>query len=527
MRTLRLCFILFFLPLLGAAKNIIGGEIYYNDMGGGNYVVTLRVYRDCTGSPVAFDNPATITVYDNFGHFIKNIKIPFSTSSNVPSSISSPCFTPPPNICVDVAIYTASVNLPPINGGYNLVYQRCCRNSTTLNVVNSGNQGYTFTEHIPGSDVVSSNSSPRYITNPPIFTCAGVDVNFNNPAFDPDGDSLVYGFCSPLNGLTACCPQVAYIASTGACSNPPASGMCDSITSAPPFTPLSYSSPYSGIYPVSSNPAMQIDPQTGHIYGTPNITGQWVVGVCVSEYRHGVLLGTHMRDFQFNVVTCQNLIISAIQSQMQRCNGLTIQFTNLSSGATHYMWNFGDGTTLSDTSVLKNPSYTYPDTGKYTVTLIVYGATPGCNDTSRQVFYAFAPLNPNFTPPAGQCIVGNSFNFMAAGQFPSYSAFTWNFTAFATPSGSTQQNPGGISWNQYGNFPVSLTVSEKGCIKTYTDTVHIYPGTQAHFSFSNPIGCQPLSVPFTNQSIYGTGQHFLWNFGDGDTSSLKNPTHIY
>ncbi len=527
MRTLRLGLILFFLPLIGSAKYIVGGEIYYDDLGGGNYKVTLKIYRDCfNGASTPFDNPATITVYDNLGNFIKNIRIPFTSSAPVPSSINSPCFTPPPNICVDFATYTATVNLPAIVGGYNLIYQRCCRNNT-LNINNPGNVGSTYTEHIPGSDVVVTNSSPRFNTYPPIFICAGVDIDFNNMAVDPDGDSLVYDLCNPFVGLNACCPQLLYTAPTPGCSNPPASGMCDSIAKPPPYASLLYNSPYSGVYPISSNPAIQINPQNGHIGGTPNITGQWVVGVCVKEYRNGVLLSTHMRDFQFNVVTCQNLIFSAIQQQTQKCGGLTIQFNNLSSGAAHYLWNFGDGTTLSDTSNVKNPSYTYPDTGKYTVTLIVYGSTPGCNDTSTQVFDVFPPLNPSFVPPAGQCIVGNSFNFTAGGQFSTYSTFLWNFTGFATPTTSVLQNPNGISYNQYGNFPVAITVTTKTCTKTFIDTIRVYPNTQALFNVNNAIGCQPLSVPFTNQSIYGTGVHFLWNFGDGTNSTQQNPIHAY
>jgi gliding motility-associated-like protein len=528
MRALRLCLILLFLPFLVEANFIVGGEICYDDLGGGNYSVTLKLYRDCvSGTGVPFDNPAIITVYDKLGNFVKNIRIPFTSSTIVPSSINSPCFVQPPSICVDFATYTAVVNLPPIIGGYDLVHQRCCRNNSSLNINTPGSIGSTYATHIPGSDVVGTNSCPRFNEYPPTFICAGVDVDFDNLAMDPDGDSLVYDLCSPFAGLSSCCPQMQYTTPVAGCSNPPASGMCDSVASPPPFTSMAYSSPYSGAYPISSNPAIQIDPQTGHLSGTPNITGQWVVSVCVREYRHGVLLGIHSRDFQFNVVTCQNLIISAIQQQTQKCGGLTIQFGNLSSGATHYLWNFGDGTTLSDTSNLKNPSYTYPDTGKYTVTLIVYGATPGCNDTSTQVFDVFPALAPNFVPPPGQCIVGNSFNFTAGGQFPTYATFNWNLTAFATPSSSTQQNPSGVTFNQYGNFPVILTVSEKNCIKSFTDTVHVYPNTLAQFTVANTIGCQPLTVQFNNQSVYGTGVHFLWNFGDGDTSSQKNPTHVY
>ncbi|MGZ3861563.1 MAG: PKD domain-containing protein [Bacteroidia bacterium] len=528
MRLLRLVLILLIFPLTGEARHIMGGEIYYDDLGGGNYQITLKLYRDCINSAgVPFDNPAVISVFDNSGNFIKNIKIPFTSSSILPSSINSPCFVQPPNICVDYTTYSATVNLPPIVGGYNLVHQRCCRNNSILNLTNPGTAGATYSEHIPGSEVVATNSSPRFTTYPPNFTCAGVDINLNNIATDPDGDSLVYSLCNPYNGLDACCPLVQYTASVSGCTSPPPGGMCDSIASPPPFSALVFNSPYSGGYPISSNPAVQINSQTGHLTGTPNITGQWVVTICVAEYRNGVLLGTHSRDFQFNVVTCQNLIISNIQPQVQSCTGLTINFNNLSTGATHYLWNFGDGTTMNDTSTLKNPSYTYPDSGKYTVTLIVYGATPGCNDTSTQVFSVYPALNPGFTPPAGQCIVGNSFNFTAGGQFASYSTFSWNFTNFASPTGSTAQNPNGITFNQYGNFPVTLTIKEKNCIKSFTDTVHVYPNTVSQFTMTNTNGCQPLSVSFINQSMYGIGEHYLWNFGDGDTSSAKNPVHVY
>lgn len=528
MRSIRLWLILLMLPCLGMAKHLVGGEIYYDDLGGGSYKVTLKLYRDCiNGSSVPFDDPATISVYDASGHFIRNIHIAFSGSQTVPSSITSPCFTPPANICVDYATYTATVNLPPITGGYNLVYQRCCRNNAVLNINSSGNVGSTYLAHIPGSDVAGTNSCPRFNSYPPIFVCAGVDINFDNIAVDPDGDSLVYDLCAPLQGADGCCQQVLYAAPASGCTSPPPSGFCDSVATPGPYSPLLYNSPYSGPYPISSNPAIQINSANGHMQGTPNITGQWVVGVCVREYRKGVLLSTHMRDFQFNVVTCQNLIISAIQQQTQKCGGLTIQFNNLSSGAVKYLWNFGDGTTLSDTSNLKNPTYTYPDTGKYTVTLIVYGATPGCNDTSTQVFDVFPALNPSFVPPPGQCIVGNSFSFTAGGQFSTYSTFDWNFTSFATPASSTQQNPSGISFTQYGNFPVSLTVTTRTCKKTYIDTVHVFPNTQAMFNLNNTIGCQPLTVPFTDHSLYGMGQSFLWNFGDGTTSTLENPTHTY
>jgi gliding motility-associated-like protein len=139
----------------------------------------------------------------------------------------------------------------------------------------------------------------------------------------------------------------------------------------------------------------------------------------------------------------------------------------------------------------------------------------------------YPTLNPSFVPPAAQCIVGNSYNFSAAGQYASYSTFSWNFSSWATPATSTQQNPAGVSYNQYGNFPVTLTVKEKSCTKTYTDTVKVYPNTLAHFQADTAKGCQPLTVSFTNTSTYGAGTDFTWYFGNGDTLHALNALYTY
>lgn len=507
----------------------VGGEIFYTDLGGGNYKVTLKLYRDCFGSPTPFDNPAKICVYDANGAFVDSLSIIFSGSSPVPPAISNPCFTPPPGVCVDYALYTGTILLPPKPGGYFLVYQHCCRNAAVLNISSPGSTGSTYMEHIPGPEVVTTNSSPYFGVFPPTFVCDGYNIDYYNTATDPDGDSLVYDFCSPFTGLDPCCPVLSSIppnTNAPGCTNPPP-GPCPAVGHPPPYNFVSYIAPYSGFFPLSSNPSIQIDPHTGHITGTPNITGQWVVGICVKEYRNGTLIGTHLSDFQFNVVNCPNLILSGILPQSQACNGLTVQFTNTSSGGTGYTWNFGDPTTLADTSNIKNPSYTFPDTGKYVVTLINHGPNPTCNDTTTEIFYVYPALNPSFVPPAPQCIVGNSYNFTAGGQYAAYSTFSWNFSSWATPGTSTQQNPTGVSYNQYGSFPVTLTVKEKNCTRSYTDTVKVYPNTFAQFQADTARGCQPLTVSFANTSTYGAGTTFTWYFGNGDSLKAVNASYTY
>jgi len=120
----------------------------------------------------------------------------------------------------------------------------------------------------------------------------------------------------------------------------------------------------------------------GLLTGTPNTIGQFVVGICVKEYRNGVLLSKNKRDFQFNVMDCiLNSVHAELPPEIMQCRDKTINFPNNSTGAINFFWNFGDPTTLSDTSLLVFPTYTYPDTGTYPVTLIV-NKDLSCTDTA-------------------------------------------------------------------------------------------------------------------------------------------------
>ena len=83
----------------------------------------------------------------------------------------------------------------------------------------------------------------------------------------------------------------------------------------PPFTDVSFIGPnYTTFQPLGGNPKVVINANTGLITGTPTIQGQFVVAVCVKEYRNGQLLSVLQRDFQFNVSTCQVAVEAEIQA---------------------------------------------------------------------------------------------------------------------------------------------------------------------------------------------------------------------
>jgi gliding motility-associated-like protein len=507
------------------ASHIVGGEIYYDYLGGNNYRVTLKVYRDCYTGIATLDDPAYVFIFDNAGNFIDSLEMDLPGTTILPPTINNPCFTPPTDVCVEEGVYQRIVNLPPIPGGYNLAYQRCCRNNTILNLISPGDVGSTYMAHIPDPSLALGNSSPRFTNFPPIFLCAGVPLFFDHSATDPDGDSLYYEFCDPYLGLDPCCCRLG--PGSGLCS---LSGSCPSscpvIGSPPPYSFVPWQSPYSALYPMSSMPVMAVHPNTGMMTGTPNMLGQWVIGVCVSEYRNGILLDVNKRDFQFNVTNCPGLPVASVPLQSIFCFGYQCSFTQNSLNAFSFQWNFGDPTTTWDVSTAMSPTWTYPDSGTYTVTLIINAGTT-CADTNTTTFNIQHLLEPEFVPPPGECLYNNSYNFAASGDFEGTGNFTWDFGIHANPSTANNQIVTNVVFDTSGTFPVTLTVTENGCTEQYTANVFVYEKPVANYGLASPVACYLQPVHFIDSSETDSPLSYQWTFGDGAVSTQANPYHTY
>src|SRR3954468_24258171 len=115
----------FFFSYRLSASHIVGGEIYYDYLGGGKYKITLKIYRDCFNGIPPLPNPARVSIFDAAGNTIDTLKIPMSSLNNVPASINNPCIQPPGTVCVEEGVYIDTVLLPPKPGGYDVVYQGC------------------------------------------------------------------------------------------------------------------------------------------------------------------------------------------------------------------------------------------------------------------------------------------------------------------------------------------------------------------------------------------------------------------
>ncbi len=520
------------------AAHIIGGEITYACLGGDKYRFTMKIYRDCAGDGAPFDStpnsnasPGTVTVFHGTQIYsILILQAPVVTS--IDPEISNPCLVMPPGICVEEGVYTFELILPKSDQSYTISYQRCCRNNTISNIVNPGQVGATYTIELTPKAQQVCNSSPTFNNFPPIVICAGEDIDFDFSATDPDGDQLVYEFCAPFKGGGANTDQPEI--PTGVAPNPDLP---------PPYLPVNFiSPPYSPLNPMGGDPQVAIDPVTGLITGVPTVLGQFVVGVCISEYRNGQLLSVVRRDFQFNVAMCDPTVVADIaedstitkvgkQFNVVNVCGATQVVIENESYQQQYIdqayWEFfidGSWQTIEQWDA----TLTLPGLGTYEG-LLVLNPNTDCGDTAYVQVNVFPFLEADFTYAYDTCSAGpvQFTDLSVSGAGPdSIVQWRWDFAQLDT---SSLQHPS-FTFPQPGYHEVQLTVRDvNNCEDSRTHTIPYFPVPKTLIVAPTTFdGCQPAQIFFDNLSTPISEEYDIWwDFGDGGTSMEISPTYVY
>jgi PKD repeat protein len=198
-----------------------------------------------------------------------------------------------------------------------------------------------------------------------------------------------------------------------------------------------------------------------------------------------------------------------------------VTFRDYSTGSTPltYAWEFGDGATSTE----QNPKHTYIRKGLYTVKLTVtnfYGSS-----TETKLNYISIGMAPNagFT---GEPTTGNAPLTVAFTDHSSGYPTSWNWN-FGDGQESVQQNPVHTYWAG-GEYTVTLTASNDygSTIASKPYYVHVMPPLTAKFTADPKSGIAPLVVKFTDMST-GSPESWIWDFGDGSTSTGPNPVHAF
>ena len=214
-------------------------------------------------------------------------------------------------------------------------------------------------------------------------------------------------------------------------------------------------------------------------------------------------------------------IISFGTSSTSGCLPVNATFSNATSSATNFSWNFGDG---SAASTLLSPTHAYTSVGVYSVTLTA--SNTNCTSTSTQsnLITVNAVPHSSFSAPAATCL-GDAVNLsnLSAANGSTISGYSWNFGDGSSLSTST--NPSHI-YSLAGTYNVTLNAISAVCSDDTTITITITQAPIANFSAPTIIGCTPFAVNFTNTTT--NSPSYNWNFGDGSAASTStNPTHNY
>ena len=302
---------------------------------------------------------------------------------------------------------------------------------------------------------VGLNSSAVFQPVQDLRLCTNKPYIIDHSAADPDGDSLSYELCETHLGGDPNDPK-------------------PKIThgSLPVFNQANYIFPFSFSNPMNG---LTINPMTGQLAINTNPQGAYLVTVCCHEWRNGIMINTIRRSYTYRVENCNFSVLPVIacdsntveasssKTCLAHCNDKTITFVNKSFGALAYHWDFGVTALSNDTSSLAAPTFTYPDTGRYKVTLIAYGST--CTDSIIEYVNIYEDeLIADFDFTGGPCI-GDSIQFTSntSSLNDTINYFKWRFINGNTALSSYQQNPL-MRFEVPGTFHVVLSVfNQYGC----------------------------------------------------------------
>ncbi|MBY0479470.1 MAG: PKD domain-containing protein [Chitinophagaceae bacterium] len=230
--------------------------------------------------------------------------------------------------------------------------------------------------------------------------------------------------------------------------------------------------------------------------------------------------------FAFSNLFAQAPVANFSATPQNGCSPLIVNFSDLSTGnPTSWQWDLGNGVT----STSRNPSTIYTSPGTYSVILTVTNAGGSNTLTRTNYITVSAPPVPEFTAnvTSGCFPLRVQFTDLSDPGFGPITSWSWAFGNGAT---STLQNPF-YTYTTSGTFFVSLTVTNSaGCTKTIVKPayINVSQGVVADFNFSTPQNCKPPeTISFTNLSSGPPTLTYQWDFGDGNTSTLQNPTNTY
>jgi PKD repeat protein len=234
-------------------------------------------------------------------------------------------------------------------------------------------------------------------------------------------------------------------------------------------------------------------------------------GVIIIRYNASSMLENGLvADFSRNISS--GLIPFAVQ--------FTDTSTNISTKIDIYNWSFGDGTY----SASQNPTHTYSTAGNMLVNLTITNTTYTISSSKTAYINSFnalpsASFSANKTAWTSPVTIG----FTDTSTGTNITSWLWHF---GDGEVSTAQNPT-HSYSSNGEYNVYMTATNDGGSNTSTTQKIILSSFSASYSGTPLSGLAPLNVAFTESSIGFVVDNYYWDFGDGNTGAIQNPSNVY
>jgi PKD repeat protein len=279
-------------------------------------------------------------------------------------------------------------------------------------------------------------------------------------------------------------------------------------------TNFSYSWTLPGGVPSSANTSSTTSSylNEGAYLATLRVTNQ--TSSCYTEVTKNLNLSSFISDFVLPESICKNSPFFLQDSS--------------STGVNQWIWTASGGT-LSGASG-PNPTLMINQAGTYTVTLISKNTAAGCQDTvTKNIVVNDLPSisyseNLNFGCAPKMVSLSNTSTPTAGINF------TWDFDDGSPLFNGTNPPPHVYTQNNRMYFPKLSAIDQNGCRNFFIgDTIFFFP-PEADFKLNPANGCAPMMVQFTDQSYAPTSETIVswkWNFDDGGTSTLQNPSHLF
>ncbi len=234
----------------------------------------------------------------------------------------------------------------------------------------------------------------------------------------------------------------------------------------------------------------------------------------------------------FNLAGVGGSIQASINGAIRDTSGcvpLTVDFRDTLAQGKRYIWDFNDGSP-KETTTSPSISHTFNTIGLYRVSLVsIDSSTCNVADTALVTIRvrndeAALSFTTEKLPPC-QSLTYQFTNTSTAIKPFTATSFRWDFG-----DGTTQLAGAGPVTHSYaagGTYNVKLTLVDTNYCNepdSLIKQIRISPLVDARFE-TPAFGCVPYTAAFTNTSLGGTD--FLWEFGDGTTSTALDPTHVY